>query len=841
VKRLPAGILWQAISPLIVAMQLAGAVSGSAQTTTSATRAAATGPAAATRPAGGIDNPSFNLLKGRNVEAIRIVGNYQVSSAIIMNQVRTREGEPFDPATTEDDYKRIYDLKRFANVEAKVEATETGVIISFIVQEQKQFKAIAYKGNTHIDTLDLKEVVDLKPGESIDPFRVSLAKQAIERLYHDRNYSYVQVSVSDDTLAKTGELVFDIVEGQKVRVRRIAFEGNASFSNFRLRGEVKTDYYIWIFRAGQLEYDQLDDDVASVRKFYEQKGYFDVRVGRKLMVSADQTEVQVTFVIDEGVRYKIDKVVFNGVAAVKESELRADLKLQEGSFYDGEIVQRDIRAIVKAYSPYGYVYQAPPAPPNPEYLSVESRNPVFHKEAGKLDLVYDIHEGKPFHMGRVLIKGNSKTQDKVVLREMHVAPGQLYNSAEINDAVDRLRGLGYFGAVNVTPVGEEPDSRDVLVEVAEGRTASFNIGAGISSNGGLGGEISYEQRNYDIGKWPATWRDMFAEHAFTGAGQTFRASVAPSTVGTSASVRFTDPYLLDQPYIFSDELYYRERVRDVYVETRGGTRASIGKRLSRRWLLSLGGRVEDVKISDLEDPIDERAWEIRDFEGHTTVTGIGPTLRYDSTNRGPLLYRGVVAQAGYERVGGLGGQVTFDKFTTSLDSYYTLIEDLFDRKTVLSLHGDAGYIDDSDAPMFERFYAGGLGSVRGFKYRGISPRMAPSKILDPATGKMVFDPNGHDVVSSDGDAVGGSFSLTTSAEVSYPIYADMLRGVFFIDGGTVERDVEIGTYRVAVGFGFRIILPFAQGAPLALDFGFPIKKASGDDTQLISFSFGMSY
>jgi outer membrane protein insertion porin family len=569
-----------------------------------------------------------------------------------------------------------------------------------------------------------------------------------------------------------------------------------------------------------------------------------VRVGRKLMVSADQTEVQVTFVIEEGVRYKIDKVVFNGVAAVKESELRADLKLQEGNFYDGEVVQRDIRAIVKAYSPYGYVYQAPPAAKNPEYLWVDARDPVFHKEAGKLDLIYDIHEGKPFHMGRVLVKGNSKTQDKVVLREMHVAPGQLYNSAEINDAVDRLRGLGYFGTVNVTPVGEEPESRDVLVEVAEGRTASFNIGAGVSSNGGLGGEISYEQRNYDIGKWPATWGDMFAEHAFTGAGQTFRAAIAPSTVGTSASIRFTDPYLLDQPYSFSDELYYRQRARDVYEETRAGTRASLGKRLSRRWLLSLGGRLEDVKIDNLEDPIDQRPFEIREFEGHTTVTGLGPTLRYDSTNRGPLLYRGLVAQAGYERVGGLGGDVTFNKYTASLDSYYTLIEDLFDRKTVLSLHGDAGYIDDSNAPMFERFYAGGLGSVRGFKYRGISPRVSPSKVLveqPDGSFKPIFDPLGHDVEDPQGDAVGGAFSLTTSAEVSYPIYADMLRGVFFIDGGTVEPDVKIGTYRVAVGFGFRIILPFAQGAPLALDFGFPIKSASGDDKQLISFSFGMSY
>ena len=196
--------------------------------------------------------------------------------------------------------------------------------------------------------------------------------------------------------------------------------------------------------------------------------------------------------------------------------------------------------------------------------------------------------------------------------------------------------------------------------------------------------------------------------------------------------------------------------------------------------MSLNSRAEDVQINNLDDPIDQRAWEIRDAEGHTTITGIGPSIRYDSTNRGPLLYRGVVASAGYERVGGLGGQATFNKFVTSLDSYYTLAEDLFDRKTVLALHGDAGYIDEDMAPVFERFYAGGLGSVRGFSYRGISPKMSPSPTQP-----------GVDVPNKDGDAVGGAFSLTTSAEISYPIYADVLRGVLFVDGGTVETDFQI--------------------------------------------------
>ena len=755
-------------------------------------------------------------LRGRPVEAIRIEGNIQVPTSMILNQVRTREGEPLDPTTVEDDYKRIYGLRRFGNVEARVEPTATGVIVNFTVSEQRQIKAIFLRGNRHVDTLDIMEVLDLTTGEAIDPFRIGLARQAIERLYNQKNYPYATVTVDQEALSTAGELVFQIVEGQKVRVRRVTFEGNNSFSNFRLRGEVKTSYYIWIFRAGELDYDQLEDDVAALRRFYESRGFFDVRVGRQIALNADKTEAQVTFTIAEGPRYTISTVRFEGMKAIDEKALRTDLKMLEGMPYDADVVQRDIRQMVRAYSPHGFVYQNPTATPNPDYLYIEPRT-VFGSEPGKVELVYQVREGKPFNMGRVIVKGNYKTADKVILREMNLSPGQLYDSSAVAESVDRLRGLGYFNNVTVTPIGEEPDVRDVLVEVAEGRTASFQIGAGISSNGGLGGEISYEQRNFDIGNPPEDWGDLLSERSFTGAGQTFRVSVAPSSQGTSAGIRFVDPYLFDQPYIFSNDLYYRERERSDWNETRLGDRVSIGRRLSPTWIVSLNARGEDVEISNIDNPA-VRAPEILDAKGHTTVTGLGPSLRYDTTNRGPVLFEGIVAQVGYERVGLLGGEPEFGKYSASVDTYHTLGEDLFDRKTVLALHGDVGYIDDNKSPVFERFYAGGMGSIRGFRYRGVSPRSGLAE-----------------------DAIGGVFQLLTSAQVSYPIYADTFRGVFFVDAGTAESDVEITTYRAAVGFGFRIALPMAPQAPLAIDFGFPMIKNDQDERQVISFSFGITY
>jgi outer membrane protein insertion porin family len=258
-------------------------------------------------------------LRGRMVEQIRILGNHQVSSNVILNVVRTREGQQFDPDTVEEDYQRIFDLKRFANVEAKVEPTTTGVVVVFIVNEQRQIKSIGYKGNKNIATDAIQEAADIKVGQAIDRFRISLAKQSIETLYRTKNFAYAHVNVPDQPLSKSGELIFEITEGPEVTVRKVDFIGYKSFTDDKLLDQVKTRSWIWIFRAGTLDLDQVEDDVASLRKFYTDKGFFDVRVGRKIIVSPDQSEVQVTFLIDEGQRYLIDRVSFRGNASVPDA------------------------------------------------------------------------------------------------------------------------------------------------------------------------------------------------------------------------------------------------------------------------------------------------------------------------------------------------------------------------------------------------------------------------------------------------------------------------------------------------------------------------------------------
>ena len=754
-------------------------------------------------------------LEGRNVEEIRVIGNRRVPTSAIRNLIRTRVGEPLDSDTAQDDLQRIFrELRRFSNVQVRGEPTAAGgVIVVFEVSEQQQVTRIDFRGNRKLEDQALRNAVDINVGEAIDPFRISIARNTIEALYQERNFPFAHVTVLPEPLRERGELVFDVVEGPNVRVRKVSVKGAKSFSEDQLERRIQTKSWVFVFNPGRYDPEQIDEDVASIRRFYEGKGFFDVRVGRKIVWSPDLTEAQVNFLVEEGPRYQVERVSFrfaDGTQSLDESELRKRLRLREGSAFDAETLQRDVRQIVDAYSPFGYIYD--PQSDDPDYLRVEPKW-VFLAEPGKVEVVYTIDEGTPFHVGPVIIKGNYKSKDKLVLRELRIAPGELYDAGKVQDAAARLRAKPYFDFVNITPIGTDPDSRALLVEVNEAKTASFSLSAGINTNGGVGAGITYLQRNFDIANFPDSWREILSDRSFTGAGQTFRVSLEPGTEASNASILFAEPYLFDQPYSLTTEGYVRDRRRREYDDRRVGGRVTLGHRFNYTWSGAATLRGEDVMISNLDDP-PLRAPEFLEQEGHNTLTSVTLSLKRDTVNPGVLPFKGTEANAAVEFFGALGGDYDFQKYTLEWVGYYLLDEDLTDRKTVLSLHGNAGYIT-GDSVFFERFYAGGIGSMRGFEFRGISPR---SGLED--------------------DPIGGDFLLTGTAEVGFPLVGENLRGVVFTDVGTVEEDFELGTIRSSVGAGVRLVVPFFGQAPIAIDFGYPLTKDDEDETQVISFSFG---
>ena len=758
-------------------------------------------------------------LVGRPVEDVRILGNAQVLSTVIRNVIRTKPGDKYDPATVQEDYQRVFELKKFSNVEAQVEPTETGgVIVIFVVTEQRLIKKITWHGNVKVETKALEDVIDLKVGQAIDAFRISLGKQAITTVYRDRNFPFAHVDVPPDPLTRNGELIFEIVEGPQVRIRNVNFLGAHAFSQAKLMDQIKTKTWFPIFTPGKYDSEQVEEDIGSLRRFYADRGFFEVKVGRKLIFSPDQSELQIDFLINEGPRYLIDQVSFSPNLSLTDAQLRANLKLQPGMYFDEETVQRDVKQIVTTYSPLGFIYAQPgqPGQNDPDYLHITPQHVFYYEKPGRMGLLYEVREGKPFRVGRILVKGNDKSQDKLVLREFRgFAPGEVYDSAQVLNALDRLKGTPFFQNVTVTPIGDDPQFRDLLVEVTEQHTANFSVGAGVNSNGGLGGNITYTQSNFDIANIPSDWRDILSDHAFTGAGQGFRASFNPGTIFTTAELSFTEPWMFDQPYSFGEDLYLQQILREHYRDQRIGDRLRFGKRIDYDDEVAITLRGEQVNIGSIDQPR-FRPFQILEGAGVSYLSSVGLNYTHSTVNPGVLPYRGSVLTAGVEDFGALGGNYSFQRFNIGWSGYHTLATDLLDRRTVLDVHLNAGFIT-GNSPFFERFYGGGIGSIRGFAYRGVGPR----------DGRE-FDP------------VGGNFEYTGTVEVNYPIYEQMLRGVVFADFGDIESDVKLAGFRSSVGAGIRFTLPILGQTPIAIDFAIPISKVTHDQQQVISFSLGVT-
>lgn len=751
-------------------------------------------------------------LAGRSVEAVEVRGNREVASSLVLNAVRTRVGEPLDPATVQEDYQRIYSLRKFSNVQATIEPTETGVIVVFVVSEQRTISAVIFRGNSRVSEIMLRDAIDIRAGEAVDNFRLALARRSIQALYRGRNLPFADVTIDAEALADQGELVFIINEGPNVRVRNIDFIGAKSFDEDALKKQIRTRTWIWIARRGNLDEEIVEDDVALLREFYRGKGFFDVRVGRRVVFSADQSEAQVEFIIDEGPRYTVQTITFRGNESIDSKELRDALRLTEGMPFDRAMVDRDIRRLVDAYAPTGMIYD--PTINDPDFLRINASQ-RFRLEPGTLELIYEITEGRPTVVNSIEVRGNTRTQQKVVLRDLRLVPGRLYNATTVRRGLERLESTRLFDRIRVTPVGETPGERDVLVEVEESRTALFTFGAGINSNGGVAGNATYTQRNFDLGRWPESWSDMRNEEAFVGAGQQFRVSLEPGTESSNASIRWFEPWLFDQPYELTTEAYLRDRERLNHRETYLGGRGLIGRRFAEFYYLGFGGKYENVNIHDIEERA-VRAPEILAEEGHTDVSSLTLRAQRDTTNPGLLKYEGTRATVQWESFLPAMGIESFQKFTGTFDYYVTVYQDLLDRRTVLNLSVTSGYIT-GDSVFWERFYGGGIGSLRGFAFRGVSPRSGPAN-----------------------DVIGGEFLLTSTAELSTPIFRDLFRGVVFVDVGTVESSVTVGTIRSAIGLGVRITLPIFGQVPIAVDYAYPLTSDDADDEQRISFSLGFS-
>ena len=777
-----------------------------------------------------------------------------------INNIRSLGGTVFDAKVIRDDIRRLNRLGSFSRVEVYAGINDDGSLeLVFEVLERRLVIDVQVTGNEEINDAQLSAVVDVFTGTPIDRFQIDRSARRIEDLYRQKGYYYARVAVDEEELADTGLVLFRVLEGDRLKVTAIRFSGHESFTTKQLRRELNTKTASF-FRKGQLDDNQLDADIANLISFYRDRGYLDIRADRLIQPSPNGRESIITYIIEEGSLYtlrsiQVDIQSENGASPVfDKAQISGLMSIQPGDVYSVRELNNSLGAIRTAYGQMGYVDAGNSDSRN--VFRIEKRDPT----QPVVDLVVVVNEGLRYRVGEVIIQGNDLTRQEVIRRHIQLRPTRPLDTTAMDRSKVRLRRLNLFNrrtGAKITPQqpgveffaevwndefvprarrakpttpknpstsisldpSDQSNYRDVLIQIEETNTGSFDIGGAVSSDSGVIGRIALTQRNFDVKDTPDSPGEFFAGRAFRGAGQTFQIELLPGNRVQTYSIGLSEPYLFESNYSGSVSLSFRKRDFDEFDEQRIGARFSIGRRFGTRWNGNLSLRAEEVELSDIEA---DRPVDIFAVEDANLLIGLRAGLQRTTLDSLTRPTSGSRTDISIEQV---AGDFEFTKFSASHTTFIPIREDYLGRSTILSLKGKIGYIPQgrSNTPTYERFYMGGQ-SFRGFNFRTVSP-------------KGIRNDNG---LPSD-DSVGGTWQFFTGVQIEQPIYENVLSIVGFIDAGTVTFDPGFDDFRVSVGFGFRMHMPALSPAPLAFDFGFPIMKQDDDESRLFTFTIDLPF
>jgi len=762
-------------------------------------------------------------LADRPISAVRIQGLRSVSLQLVENNIRAKVGDPYDAELVKLDVAVLRRLGKFRAVTGEVELQPDGsVAIIYAVTEELIISEVQVVGNKSITDQELIGLLSIVRGAPRDDFLIQQAARAIEERYRERGNYLAAVTVDESSLNDSGILIFRIIEGPRVRIQEIRFNGNNAFTNDQLHAQIRTRTAIILFRRGALEPDILADDVAALSKFYRDRGYIDVRVDRQIDLSPDNAEAIVTFVIAEGPQYTLRHLRAsrpNGepLQVFALEQIAAMMELKPGDIYSQDKLRKSIDIIKEAYGLMGYL----------DITDVEIQLRTFEyrtPESAQVDLDLTIDEGQRYRVGQIEIAGNSLTRDRIIRRDIRLAPGRPFDASEIDDSADRIRNTRHFSDVRITvqqPNPDDPLHRDILVEVKERNTGSVNFGIAVGSDAGVFGEISLTQTNFDLFDTPESFEEFVTGRAFRGAGQTFNMAFRPGTEIFQYVIGLSDPRLFDSAYSGRASASLFRRIYNDYDEERATFSFGFGRQLGDLWRIQLNGRLEQVELTDIEASAPTAVFA---DAGPNIITGLGVSLIRSTIGTIIRPGKGSRFELAVEQIGAMGGDFTFTVLSGEYTVYLTLFEDYLGRRSTLRLNTRAQYIlNGEEAPVYERFYLGGR-SFRGFDFRTVSPKGIRADNGEPSD-----------------EAVGGEWLFFAGAQYEFPIFQDAMTGVVFVDSGTVSNDVGFDDYRVAIGTGVRLYIPQLSQAPLAFDFAVPVVKLETDEDRIFSFSIELPF
>jgi len=735
---------------------------------------------------------------GKAIMAVDVRGNRIVSTNTILSKIQTKQGLALKQQTVNEDIKRLYATGFFEDVRLEVEELPEGYKLIVEVDEKPIVKQITFEGAISFKEDKLRKTFGVIEGQILDRKAVKKGEEDIRKLYADKGFRFVdlQVAVNVDPLTKEAAITFKIFEGKKFKIAKISFEGTQAFKPKQLSKLMKTKERKW-FLFGTFKEGDFEKDLEKISFFYQKEGYLDVKVLPEFDYNKDQNTIRILIRIEEGQHYVTGEVKFKGNTVFPESELWQQLEMLPGLTYSQFYVAQDIEKIRQFYASEGYI-EARVVP-----------DVKLNRDGGKVDVTYEIQEGDLYFVEKVQIRGNTKTRDKVIRRELRIRPGERFDGEKIEKSKERLQNLNYFEEItyDTEPTDAGTNRKDLIFRVKEKRTGELSFGGGVSSIDTFMGFAEISQRNFDILNWPR----------FTGAGQSLSIRGQIGTIHQEYDVSFVEPYLFNKPISWGTNLFATQQDNEntLFGERRMGASTTLS-RLFKDVLRAGGGyTLERVELRDVADPAPV---SVTEFEGPDWLSRLRAFTTFDNRDNVFSPTKGRVINLSGDLIGSfLGGDQEFYILRSGYTEFLT-----FRKKHQIEfqarLSTSQSFGKTSTTPAYDRFFAGGLGTVRGFNYRRVGPQ-------------------------EDGEAIGGQTMAIVNLDYTFPLpYLDAFRGVVFIDAGNVSSDsynVDFGEFAVSVGPGIKVKTPIG---PLAFYYGLPIaNKDTEDENGRFEFSLSRSF
>jgi outer membrane protein insertion porin family len=728
------------------------------------------------------------------VADVQTRGNVFIEQDAILFAVETRKGRVFSPQVLQEDLRRIYQMGYFKDIQITTEETERGMVVVFILEEKPLVRSVQITGNKKIKLDDLVKVMHTKVRTILDVAKVKadvnrMRKVYVDKGYYDINIRYTITPIDDDY----SSVEFRISEGETVKVAKVTFSGNHSIPDSKLKKVMETRKKHWLMSLftsrGIFKDDALEKDAERIGAYYYSQGFLQANVHTP-QIEFKGKNVYVHFSVDEGDRFSISSLDFTGDLIYETDFLLSKMQSTPGATFNGQLLNDDLIALKTLYSSQGFAFAD--ITPLTE-LQVQDKT---------VKVVFDIYKGDKIYIEKINVSGNTRTRDNVIRREMRLVEGEVYNSIAIDRSRMEINKLGFFEDVLInTEPGSAQDQVNLGIEVKERPTGAFSIGAGYSSADSVMGMFQISQNN------------LFGK----GQQLTFMAQIGGDS--SYYNISFTEPWFRDRPQSVGFDLFKIEREYEDFDRESSGLnlRTSFPFQDWDFTRMHITYRFESIDIKLLEEEKDCVARDIAKQEGSNTVSSIITALVKDSRDDNWAPREGVYNSASID-LAGFGGDSRFISLTGSAAKYFPVLEN-----SAFMIRGTIGQIFPfmgKGIPLSEKFFLGGMGSLRGFEPRSVGPR-------DPRP----CDPEKKDVV-------GGKKQLYFNFEYLFPLMKEAgVRGMLFFDTGNAYGSGEtfFSDMRNSVGVGVNWYSPFG---PLSVVWGINLSPKYDEDSSNFEFSMG---